>query len=296
MTPKPGNPSPDGHAACDSVLSRSTEPPPSLFARLRHPLTGAFGAWILTALVITLLITSDSRTVQTFVADIGEMKPISLPDGSVVTLNTDTLLRMSLEGQVLHFELLRGEVLFSMVENPKRHLLVSAADVSITEAGTSFDVRMVDSDRVLVTVESGAVFLVSAHSSRTLVARNEQVLTHRDHPEVLHTDPLTSQEVKDQLAWRTGELVFKNTTLAQAAQEFGRYNRKVKIEVFGAASAVRIGGAFSANDPLTFAQSVVFLNPEVRLQIDKHNSDRRVVRLSSAPAPEPPSTAQAAER
>jgi hypothetical protein len=38
------------------------------------------------------------------------------------------------------------------------------------------------------------------------------------------------------------------------------------------------------------------LNPEVRLQIDKHNSDRRVVRLSSAPTPEPPSTAQSTER
>ncbi len=278
----------DWRAACEEVLSRSTEGPPTLFGRFFRQFSGAFGALTLTAILITVLTTSDSRTVETFAADVGEMNPIHLPDGSVVTLNTDTRVRLSHESNVLHFELLRGEVLFDMAANPNRHLLVSAADVSITEAGTIFAVRMVSSDSVWVTVESGAVFLVSAHTPRTLITKNQQVaLARHDHAEFLHTAYLKSEDVKDQLAWRTGEIVFKNATLADAAQEFSRYSRKVRIEVLGQAAAVQVGGAFSANDPLTFAQSVVFLNPEVSLEVDKRNSEHRIVRLSSVSAARP---------
>ena len=282
LRPADSGVSDDWRAACECALSRSTAGPTTLFGRFSHRFSGAIGVLTVTALLITVLTTSDSRTVETFVADVGEMNPIHLPDGSVVTLNTDTLVRMSHESNVLHFELLRGEVLFDMAANPNRHLLVSAADVSITEAGTTFAVRMVGSDSVWVTVESGAVFLVSAHTPRTLISKNEQVaLTRHAHGEFLHTAYLRSEDVKDQLAWRTGEIVFKNATLADAAQEFSRYSRKVRIEVLGQAAAVQVGGAFSANDPLTFAQSVVFLNPEVSLEVDKRNSERRIVRLSS---------------
>jgi transmembrane sensor len=278
----------DWRAACEGALSRSSEVRSTLFGRYFRRFPGAVGTLIVTAILITVLTTSDSRTVETFVADVGEMNPIPLPDGSVVTLNTDTVVRMSHESNILHFELLRGEVLFDMAANPNRHLLVSAADVSLTEAGTTFAVRMVGSDSVWVTVESGAVFLVSAHTPRTLISKNEQVaLTRHDHAEFLHTAYLKSEDVKDQLAWRAGEIVFKNATLAAAAQEFSRYSRKVRIEVHGQAAAVQVGGAFSANDPLTFAQSVVFLNPEVSLEVDKRNADRRIVRLSSIAAARP---------
>jgi transmembrane sensor len=241
------------------------------------------GALILFALLMTVITTSDSRTVETVMTDIGETSCIVLPDGSVVRLNTDTAVRMSHESRTLHFELIRGEVLFAMTENPDRHLLVSVADVSISEAGTTFAVRKVESGGVLVTVESGTVFLVSAPASRTLLVRNDQVLVpEHDRSKSLHTVHLTPQDVKDQLAWRNGELVFKHTTLAEAAHEFGRYNRGVKIEVLGAASDVQVGGAFSAGDPLAFAQSVAFLNPEVRLQIDTQNPQRRILRLTQA--------------
>ena len=275
----------DWRTACEGALSRATEAPSTLLGRVFRRFSGVVAALAVTAILMTWGTTSDSRTVETFVADVGEVNPIHLPDGSVVTLNTDTVVRLSHESDVLHFELLRGEVLFDMAANPNRRLLVSAADVSITEAGTTFAVRMVGSNSIWVTVESGAVFLVSAHTPRTLISKNEQVaLTRHDHADFLHTAYLKSEDVKDQLAWRTGEIVFKNATLADAAQEFSRYSRKVKIEVLGRAASVQVGGAFSASDPLTFAQSVVFLNPEVSLEIDKRNSGQRILRLSSVAA------------
>lgn len=251
--------------------------------RIEFDRTKLLGALILLAVLITLITRSDSRTVETLVTDIGETSPVTLADGSVVTLNTNTAVRISHESQVLHFELLRGEVLFSMSENPYPHLQVSAADVSIGEARTTFAARRVDSGDVLVTVESGTVFLASAHVPRTLLVKNDQVsLPGRDGSEALHTTHLTPQDVKDQLAWRSGELVFRHTTLAEAAHEFGRYNRHVKIEVLGSVAAVQVGGAFSAGDPLAFAQSVTFLNPKVRLQIDAQNPERRILRLTQA--------------
>jgi transmembrane sensor len=272
------------HTACANALSRTSESESTRFDRLRRFFAGTGGALVVMALLTTGVSTSDSRSVETYVADVGELKPITLADGSVVTLNTDTILRLRKESNVLHFEVLRGEVLFTMAPTHERHLLVSAGDLSITEAGTTFSVRIVDEGGVRVTVESGAVFLVSAHIPRTLVYGNQQVAaSHRGPLEVLHTAYLTRDQVRDQLAWRSGAVVFHCASVAEAAQEFSRYNRKVRIEVHGVPSSVRIGGEFVATDPLPFVQSVVFLYPDVKLQIDKSKPDRQILRLTGIP-------------
>jgi len=252
---------------------------------------------LVTALLVVALATSDSRSVQTFIAEVGEIKPIPLGDGSVVTLNTDSVLRMLREGRVLHFELLRGEALFTMTPNRARHLLVSVGDLLITEAGTTFSVRIVDEGGVRVIVESGAVVLVSSHIPHTVVYRNQQVsLSNRDHPETLHSAYLTPDEVHDRLAWRSGEIVFHCASVADAAQEFSRYNRKVKIQVQGVPDAVRVGGEFVANDPLAFVQTIALVYPDVRLQIEDRDPDHRILHLIGMPPTRSPhSTQQTAE-
>jgi transmembrane sensor len=47
------------------------------------------------------------------------------------------------------------------------------------------------------------------------------------------------------LSWRQGLLTFDQTTLAAAADEFNRYNRK-QLVVEPAAAEIRIGGSFEA--------------------------------------------------
>lgn len=62
------------------------------------------------------------------------------------------------------------------------------------------------------------------------------------------------KQVDDALSWRRGMLTFDRVTIAEAAAEFNRYNRR-KIHVADpAAGAIRIGGTFEATNVEAFAR------------------------------------------
>jgi transmembrane sensor len=61
-------------------------------------------------------------------------------------------------------------------------------------------------------------------------------------------------ETQEQLAWRTGILMFRDQTLAEAAAEFNRYNeRKIVISDPGVAD-LRIEGNFRATNVDAFVR------------------------------------------
>ena len=53
----------------------------------------------------------DAATIEYVSSRVGEQRPVRLGDGSVITLNTDSLIKMSADGSALRVEVLRGEVL-----------------------------------------------------------------------------------------------------------------------------------------------------------------------------------------
>jgi transmembrane sensor len=59
--------------------------------------------------------------------------------------------------------------------------------------------------------------------------------------------PKADQEIADELGWRRGMLNFNQQTLAEAAEQFNRYNSR-HIEVEGSARKIRIGGSFKADN------------------------------------------------
>jgi transmembrane sensor len=86
----------------------------------------------------------------------GELKQITLPDGSKVTLGAKTELSVHY-GQCLRTILLNsGEALFTVAHNPTCPFIVIAGDGAITAVGTEFSVRRT-LDRVTVQVAEGSV-------------------------------------------------------------------------------------------------------------------------------------------
>ena len=57
----------------------------------------------------------------------------------------------------------------------------------------------------------------------------------------------TESDIAGDLSWRSGILVFNQQTLAEAAEQFNRYNER-QIRVEGAARRIRIGGSFKADN------------------------------------------------
>ena len=46
----------------------------------------------------------DAATIEYVSSHVGEQRPVRLGDGSVITLNTDSLIKMSFDGAALHVE------------------------------------------------------------------------------------------------------------------------------------------------------------------------------------------------
>ena len=87
---------------------------------------------------------------------IGEHKVVLLPDGSEITLNTDSQLSVSFTRNARVLYLARGEVHVRVAEE-ERPLSVVAADQIVQATGTAFTVEITEEQHVEVLVTEGRV-------------------------------------------------------------------------------------------------------------------------------------------
>lgn len=72
----------------------------------------------------------------------GERRQIELPDGSVMTLNTDSAVRLSWGTGERRIDLLRGEAFFKVAVDAARPFVVVSRHGSAEALGTAFAVRL----------------------------------------------------------------------------------------------------------------------------------------------------------
>jgi transmembrane sensor len=211
---------------------------------------------------------------------VGGLDVVHLIDGSQVTLNTDTSLRVVMTKGLRRIELNKGEAFFDVAHDGSRPFVVYAGNKRVMAVGTKFSVRR-ESDDVQVVVTEGRVSLATdgphvfpspgalpngsgeivpaisgaepgtgaAYPPVTLLragagarTANTEVLVHQQ----------TAAESEALLSWRNGYIAFRDTTLADAVNEFNRYNaRKIVIDDVTIAD-IRIGGNFRANNTAAF--------------------------------------------
>lgn len=220
----------------------------------------------------------DAATIEYVSSRVGEQRPIRLSDGSVITLNTDSVIKMNVDGTALHVEVLRGEVLFNMLPNPRRHLVVSVSDLDIFDTATIFSVRLVDDSQIRVTVEEGEVRLSNANIRQVPLAHNQQAVSDRHANRLELKKGLDPRAIERQLAWREGRLVFVCESLSEVAQELNRYNL-TKVEVDPLVAGVQVGGEFSARDVMGFVELMPRLDEGIRWEHAPSQNGAEVVRL-----------------
>ena len=226
----------------------------------------------------------DAATIEYVSSHVGEQRPVRLNDGSVITLNTDSLIKMSSDGAALHVEVLRGEVLFNMLPNPSRHLVVSVRDLEIFDTATIFSVRLVDDGQIRVTVEEGEVRLSNANLRQVPLAHHQQAVSDQHANRLELKKGLDPRAIERQLAWREGRLVFVCEPLSQVAQEFNRYNL-TKLEVDPLVAKVQVGGEFSATDVMGFVELMPRLDEGIRWEHAPRNEEGdAVLRLFRVPS------------
>lgn len=179
----------------------------------------------------------------------GEQRSLTLDDGSVVQLNTDTAVDVAYAPGRRTVRLLRGEAAFTVAPDADRPFVVEAGGGSTTALGTRFVVRRQGAlTRVSVTEHS-----VRAASPQGAVVVPENRITAYG-PHQAPSAPVASPVGVD--AWTTGWLVFEDRPLSEVVEEIARYSPAPMTVIGQPVRTRRISGAFRIDQP---AQTVARL-------------------------------------
>jgi transmembrane sensor len=209
-----------------------------------------------------------TATTRTMATNIGEQYRAALSDGSLVELNTASKASVAMAPKRREVRLTSGEALFVVAKDPARPFVVRTEFGDVRAVGTAFKVRVGAGLEVLVSEGQVAIELhgvqraKASAGERLLVSASGEIVRAARDPE----------QIKRALAWREGKIAFAGETLAQAAQEFNRYNR-LRIEIRDPqVRAMRFGGYFRATDPEGFGNAL-----EHALPVDAERLNDRVV-------------------
>lgn len=240
-------------------------------AARKRPVGRRATAVALLALCLTslaLLLLQQSGLADRWQADhftpVGQTQELVLDDGSRVTLNTDSALKIVFTAAERRIVLLRGEAFFDVAHNAARPFIVETHDLTATALGTRYSVRAADdSEAQAVEVEKGRVEVASGS--------DRAVLEAGDMASVGETGRIVRAkgDVAARSAWREGKLVFSNQPLSEVLAVLGRYRHGRIIILDDAAARVEISGIFDLHDT------------DEALHILSANSPVSVLRLSS---------------
>ncbi len=183
---------------------------------------------------------------------IGAREVVVLADGSKLTLNTSTRLSTIVDAHERTVWLKDGEAFFDVAHDASRPFVIVVDRRRIVVTGTMFSVRR-DGERLDVTVLEGRVQVQSEDTPLTLISKNESAIGVGAN--VLVT-PQSEAHSRAAVGWLQGRLFFDQMTLADAAAQFNRYNRKKIVIADLDAGNIRIGGSFEAANVDAFARLV----------------------------------------
>jgi transmembrane sensor len=190
---------------------------------------------------------------------LGERRVVSLEDGSRLSLDSDSEVRIRYQDDARRLELRRGQARFDVAHDVQRPFSVRARDQTVIATGTAFNIDMLGAGVVVTLIEGSVVVTPSDEASDTLRREERKPVTLRAGQQLIaaRSEPRLVAKVRlDQAtSWETGELVFEDAPLGTVAERVSRYSGKV-ISVDANARALRISGVFKTGDVATFIEMV----------------------------------------
>jgi len=196
-------------------------------------------------------------------APVGERQTVTLKDGSRVTLDSNSEVKVRYTAGARQLQLLRGQARFDVAHDTSRPFTVQARNETVVATGTAFNIDL-QGPKVLVTLIQGHVTILiharaaplmpvgsrlRAAPSIALVAGQQLITTPSASPkiEVASLDKIS--------AWQSGQLIFDDETLASVAERVSRYTHH-PITVDADVAALRISGVFNTGEVSAFVDSV----------------------------------------
>ncbi len=206
---------------------------------------------------------------------IGEQQLVVLDDGTRMTLNTGTRVRVDLQSRQRTVSIQSGEALFEVAANPARPFVVRAGGTEVVAIGTVFAVRFTTQDAktkdaLAVTLLEGQVALQAIpgghglapeRSVRMVAGERVRLSGGAAGTQRLATAQLDRPNMAQLLAWKRSEAVFDDVSLPDAVAEMNRYSR-TPITLLDAQrlAGLRVSGSYRTGETAGFAHAVAALH------------------------------------
>jgi len=210
----------------------------------------------LAAIAVGALWLRQGRELQTLATAVGQQRNVTLADGSIVTLNTNTIVETDLRRQLREIYLRKGEAHFQVAHDRSRPFLVHAGDAVVRAVGTAFEVRVLGDQHVDVVVNEGRVEVQAVPRNRPAAAATVRALSAGQRLSTASRDyavvPISAQQLSSELAWREGAVIFDGEPLSEAVAEIERYTDLRIVVSDPQVAALRVGGRFRTGDVQEF--------------------------------------------
>lgn len=234
-----------GNAATVAVASVAGSPVANGLWLSRKAVLGLAAAIVLTIAATFLVMEGRLLHRNDYSTAVGGWEAVPMPDGSKVTLNTDSEIRVAVTEKERRVELKHGEAFFEVAKDPSRPFVVTVAGQRIVAVGTAFSVRREGNDiRVIVSEGKVRVEVPGKDADLMEPVPAGSVVRTASNEVLVQKKPIT--EIEQSLSWRTGLLTFRDTPLADAVAEFNRYNTRQLVIEDPAIAALEVGGIFRA--------------------------------------------------
>ncbi len=213
-------------------------------------------------------------TPQTYETGLGERRVVALKDGSKLSLDAETVVKVRYAGDRRRLWLERGRAKFDVAKDALRPFSVSAADKMVVATGTAFSVELVNA-QVRVVLYEGRVAVLKQEvqpgksttfapvevgatpAERLLTPGRELILPDRSPAQLTaQTAVFEPADLERSLSWEGGLLVFNDEPLDIVVQRMNRY-ADAPLSVGNAATGrLRISGVFRAGDTESLVQGL----------------------------------------
>jgi transmembrane sensor len=222
----------------------------------RRVIAVATAAALAACLVLFLLPSLLLQLRADYVTGAGETMLVRLPDGSVMHLGADSAVQLAQDGARRGVRLLAGEAFFQVVPDAGRPFIVAAGDLSATDVGTAFDVRLASAGAA-VAVREGLVDVSYEKATPPFAER----LRAGDWLEVgwrrgaIARGTIAPERVG---AWQSGRLVVKDRTIGDVVEDLRRYHRGAIILADDTLAERRVTGVYDLGKPIEALRAVVY--------------------------------------
>lgn len=227
------------------------------------------------SLVVVVMLVATLQMPTAYATAKGEMRTVPLGDGTTVTLNTDTHIKIYEDEGRRRIRVLRGEVLIegagavvpTLVEVDGKQLEGSAATFVVRKLNDQPAQILVQDGRVVLAEEKQSTMPLSANTGASLLEGKEQGWQLR---------ALSYGQLGRELAWREGKIALQGETLAEAVALYARYSDTPIVIADPTLAQVPVTGLFAVNNALGFSRAVAdVFDAEVRQEGERIVIDAR---------------------